>query len=224
MTGRMDRPGFDNPLRVRFAPSSTGPLDVGAARTALFNWLLARATGGSFVVCVDDTGESARAQRACAAARSALARPGLGRGLRRRRRNGAVPPFGTRRAPRSARRSGCSTAGAHTSATARCGFACRPARRWCTTSSKATSRSITTRSRTSSCANRIGTMTYDLVAAVDDATMRIDLVLRGDEHLDDTPRQMMIARALGIRAAALRARRASSSAPTGTSSRARTDR
>ena len=42
-----------------------------------------------------------------------------------------------------------------------------------------------------------GTVTYDLVAAVDDATMRIDLVLRGDEHLDDTPRQMLIARALG---------------------------
>ena len=41
------------------------------------------------------------------------------------------------------------------------------------------------------------TATYDLVAAVDDATMRIDLVLRGDEHLDDTPRQMLIARALG---------------------------
>lgn len=42
-----------------------------------------------------------------------------------------------------------------------------------------------------------GAVTYDLAAAVDDATMRIDLVLRGDEHLDDTPRQMMIARALG---------------------------
>ena len=42
-----------------------------------------------------------------------------------------------------------------------------------------------------------GTVTYDLAAAVDDATMRIDLVLRGDEHLDDTPRQILIARALG---------------------------
>ncbi|MBV9438893.1 MAG: hypothetical protein JOZ24_02760, partial [Candidatus Eremiobacteraeota bacterium] len=42
-----------------------------------------------------------------------------------------------------------------------------------------------------------GEPTYDLVAAVDDATMRIDLVLRGDEHLDDTPRQMLLARALG---------------------------
>ena len=42
-----------------------------------------------------------------------------------------------------------------------------------------------------------GTVTYDLAAAADDAAMRIDLVLRGDEHLDDTPRQILLARALG---------------------------
>src|ERR1700736_4939377 len=61
MTRRMDRLGLDRPLRVRFAPSSSGLLHVGAARTALFNWLLARSTGGSFVVRVDDTDETARA-------------------------------------------------------------------------------------------------------------------------------------------------------------------
>ncbi|HWT05965.1 MAG TPA: glutamate--tRNA ligase family protein, partial [Xanthomonadales bacterium] len=42
---------------MRFAPSTTGKLNVGAARTALFNWLLARASGGSFVVRLDDTGQ-----------------------------------------------------------------------------------------------------------------------------------------------------------------------
>ena len=41
--------------RVRFAPSPTGFLHVGSARTALFNWLYARATGGTYVLRVEDT-------------------------------------------------------------------------------------------------------------------------------------------------------------------------
>lgn len=45
----------DTPVRVRFAPSPTGPFHVGGARTALYNFLLARATGGSFVLRIDDT-------------------------------------------------------------------------------------------------------------------------------------------------------------------------
>jgi glutamyl-tRNA synthetase len=41
--------------RVRFAPSPTGYLHVGGARTALFNWLFARRTGGAFVLRIEDT-------------------------------------------------------------------------------------------------------------------------------------------------------------------------
>jgi nondiscriminating glutamyl-tRNA synthetase len=42
-------------VRVRFAPSPTGQLHVGNARTALFNWLLARRHGGTFVLRIEDT-------------------------------------------------------------------------------------------------------------------------------------------------------------------------
>jgi glutamyl-tRNA synthetase len=42
-------------VRVRFAPSPTGFLHVGGARTALFNWLHARHTGGTFVLRIEDT-------------------------------------------------------------------------------------------------------------------------------------------------------------------------
>ncbi len=42
-------------LRVRFAPSPTGQLHVGNARTALFNWLLARGQGGTFILRIEDT-------------------------------------------------------------------------------------------------------------------------------------------------------------------------
>ena len=41
--------------RVRFAPSPTGYLHVGGARTALFNWLFARRSGGVFVLRIENT-------------------------------------------------------------------------------------------------------------------------------------------------------------------------
>lgn len=45
-------------VRVRFAPSPTGHLHVGGARTALFNWLFARHHGGTFVLRVEDTDQT----------------------------------------------------------------------------------------------------------------------------------------------------------------------
>lgn len=50
--------------RVRFAPSPTGLLHVGSARTALFNWLYARHVGGTFVLRVEDTDEARNTQEA----------------------------------------------------------------------------------------------------------------------------------------------------------------
>ena len=42
-------------MRVRFAPSPTGALHIGGARTALYNWLLARGSGGRFLLRIEDT-------------------------------------------------------------------------------------------------------------------------------------------------------------------------
>ncbi|MEA3493814.1 MAG: glutamate--tRNA ligase family protein, partial [Candidatus Margulisiibacteriota bacterium] len=42
-------------IRVRFAPSPTGALHIGGARTALFNWLFARHNGGKFILRIEDT-------------------------------------------------------------------------------------------------------------------------------------------------------------------------
>lgn len=42
-------------VRVRFAPSPTGKLHIGGARTAIYNWAFARATGGTFVLRIEDT-------------------------------------------------------------------------------------------------------------------------------------------------------------------------
>ena len=48
------------PARVRFAPSPTGHLHLGGARTALFDYLLARQTGGRFILRIEDTDQAPR--------------------------------------------------------------------------------------------------------------------------------------------------------------------
>ena len=50
--------------RVRFAPSPTGFLHIGGARTALFNWLYARHTGGTFILRIEDTDVARNTQEA----------------------------------------------------------------------------------------------------------------------------------------------------------------
>ncbi len=54
-------------VRVRFAPSPTGYLHIGGARTALFNWLFARHHGGKFVLRVEDTDQARNTEAAAAA-------------------------------------------------------------------------------------------------------------------------------------------------------------
>jgi glutamyl-tRNA synthetase len=50
-----DPPVSPSPVRVRFAPSPTGYLHIGGARTALFNWLFARQQGGEMLLRIEDT-------------------------------------------------------------------------------------------------------------------------------------------------------------------------
>ncbi len=50
--------GFDMTVRVRFPPSPSGELHIGNVRTALFNWLFARHSGGKFILRIEDTDQS----------------------------------------------------------------------------------------------------------------------------------------------------------------------
>lgn len=52
------------PVRVRFAPSPTGFFHIGSARTALFNWLYARHTGGAFILRIEDTDKERNTEEA----------------------------------------------------------------------------------------------------------------------------------------------------------------
>lgn len=49
---------MNRPVRVRFAPSPTGPLHIGGVRTALFNYLFARRHGGTFILRIEDTDQT----------------------------------------------------------------------------------------------------------------------------------------------------------------------
>ena len=51
----MPLPRFPVPVRVRYAPSPTGELHLGGLRTALYNALFARQTGGKMILRVEDT-------------------------------------------------------------------------------------------------------------------------------------------------------------------------
>jgi glutamyl-tRNA synthetase len=57
---------MNTPVRVRFAPSPTGFLHVGGARTALFNWLYARHTGGKLILRIEDTDKARNTEEAVA--------------------------------------------------------------------------------------------------------------------------------------------------------------
>ena len=65
------------PVRVRFAPSPTGPLHIGGVRTALYNYLLAKRSGGAFVLRIEDTDQNRYVEGAEAYIREALAWCGL---------------------------------------------------------------------------------------------------------------------------------------------------
>jgi len=52
------------PVRVRFAPSPTGYPHLGNVRTALFNWLFARHSGGTFILRIEDTDQARKVEGA----------------------------------------------------------------------------------------------------------------------------------------------------------------
>jgi len=197
MTWRMDRLEPHRPLRVRFALQTTGKLHVGAARTALFNWLLARSTGGSIVLCIDDSVESA------GGGEEALLRDLRWLGFDWDEGPGdAGPAAPYRRSERSVLHS------AHVDQLLADGAAYeRDGAAWFRVPPGTTVVHDVVKGDIAFDHDAIadfvvrqshGMVTSDLATAVDVAAMRIDLVLRGDEHLDDTPRQILIACALGV--------------------------
>ena len=219
-------------VRVRFAPSPTGFLHVGGARTAIFNWLFARRQGGAFVLRVEDTDAERSSDEMVQAILDGMAWLGMtpdeGPHFQSRERGRHVAdaerlleagraypcfcaPDALRQAREAAERAGtgwiypgtCRRLGPERVARRRAGeaaavrFEVGAGRvEWDdlvhgpTAFDRATIEDfVILRSD--------GTPTYMLSVVSDDLAMEITHVIRGDDHLSNTPKQILLYEALG---------------------------
>ena len=232
-------------VRVRFAPSPTGHLHIGGARTAIYNWAFARRHGGTFVLRIDDTDPERSTQENTAAILSALRWLGIkwdegpevggdfgpyfqtGRhasytaALERLKAAGAVYPcFCSAEVLQSARDAARATGGS-------AGYArtCRALPVEAAAARAASDEPHTWRLKVpadrgdvvfddavrgqTTFASEVlddfivvrtdGTPTYNFATVVDDIEMDITHVIRGDDHLSNTPRQILVFEALTAR-------------------------
>ncbi len=216
-------------VRSRFAPSPTGYLHIGGARTALFSYLFARGQGGTFVLRIEDTDRERSTARVGSSdlRRAALAAHRLGRGALLSEPADRPLQEGRRRARAPARR-GVSAATARpksSSASARPRSA-RAANRP-TTARAATAPTVPTAVHDSLSraaergetafqdiikgrvafqneelddliiARSDGSPTYNFCVVVDDHEMAITHVIRGEDHVANTPKQIQLYEAMG---------------------------
>ena len=213
-------------VRVRFAPSPTGKLHVGGARSALFNWALARQAHGRFVLRIEDTDAERNRSEWVHGIISALAAIGIGRddpafegpyfqsdstGLHREASLGLFAK-GTAyycdcTREDLVRRTGSPQRGYDGYCRDR-GLRCAPGRalRFRTPDIGSTVVDDVVRGRTEFPNNAIedfviargdGTPVFVLANAVDDIREGITHVVRGEEHLSNTPKQQLLWEALG---------------------------
>ena len=224
---------MSGPARVRFAPSPTGRLHVGGARTALFNWLAARHTGGVFALRIEDTDRERSTPESEAEILRVLRWLGLDwdegpvrqserdavyrDAIERLRAAGAVYAAYETEAELEAQRA---QARADKRAPVVRGWrdhspseieyleaeGRRPVWRFAVEVPGSTEIADYVRGTVTFdhaqvedfvVARSDGTPTYNLAAAVDDLEMGITHVIRGEDHLSNTPKQMMVIRALG---------------------------
>ncbi len=227
------RPDITEPCRVRFAPSPTGSLHVGGARTALFNWLIARKTGGTFVLRMEDTDRERSTPESEAEILRVLTWLGLDwdegpfrqserddvyrDAIAKLREVGAVyAAYETayelnaqREAARQDKRAPVVRCKREYTEAELAAFAVEgrdPVWRFAVPVEGQTVIEDMVRGPVTFDHGNIedfvvarsdDTPTYNLAAAVDDVEMKISHVIRGEDHISNTPKQMLVMRALG---------------------------
>lgn len=210
----------ESELKVRFAPSPTGALHIGGARTALYNWLAARHGGGQMVLRIEDTDLERSTPENVAQILDAL------RWLNLDWDEGPISQLGRAEAHAAALRKLLDSGAAYRdSATADDVKAWKVEhgsdRGYRGTPSEDGSGAIRLRVPDDGdtvvddlirgevrfpnrsyddfvIARGDGSVLYNFAVAVDDADMGITEVIRGDDHLSNTPKQLMVFDALGI--------------------------
>jgi glutamyl-tRNA synthetase len=220
-------------VRVRFAPSPTGFLHVGGARTALFNWLFARRHGGTFILRIEDTDQERSTEASVRTileglnwlditwdegpvfqSRQIEAHRALARRLLEERK--AYYCFCSA-AELDARRSAAETGGVAWKYDRLClGLAPEETQRRLQAGEPAAVRFLVPEGTVSwddlvhgstSFESAVledivllrsnGSPTYNLSCVSDDVAMRITHVIRGDDHISNTPKQILLYRAIG---------------------------
>ena len=230
-------------LTTRFAPSPTGALHLGNARTALFSWLAARASGGRFVLRVEDT-DAGRSQDELLEKQLDELRwlgltwdegPGVGgpHGPYRQSERGSVyaaalakleaggqtyPCFCSPEELQLSRKAQLAAGRPPRYARTCAGLSATEIQRRIDTGQSPALRFRVPDHRTVEFTDRVhgaqrfqsddigdfvirradGSVSFFLGNAVDDSAMGITLVLRGDDHLANTPRQLLLLEALGL--------------------------
>jgi glutamyl-tRNA synthetase len=189
-------------VRVRFAPSPTGYLHIGGARTALFNWLYARHCGGSFILRIEDTDKARNTAEATQAIYDGLRWLGLDWDEGPEAGGGHGPYFQSQREPIYLRYLERLQAAGHVYDEGGA-IRFRFAREKITVpdlicgdveidmSDPATNPDMTIR-------RPDGSWIFHFVNVVDDIEMGITQVIRGEDHLSNTPRHIQLYRALGV--------------------------
>ena len=207
-----------SPVRVRFAPSPTGALHIGGARTALYNWLAARGTGGKLVLRIEDTDRERSTDENVAQILDALS------WLELDWDEGPISQY--ERAERHTERlaelleSGDAYRDTATGADVQAFRKTSPDQGYRGEPSDAPDAAIRLRVPNEGetivpdairgeirFQNRLqddpviaranGSVLYNFAVAVDDADMGITDVIRGDDHLSNTPKQILVLQALG---------------------------
>ncbi|MDN5347372.1 MAG: glutamyl-tRNA synthetase [Clostridia bacterium] len=223
-----------NSIRVRFAPSPTGSLHIGGARTALFNWLFARRNEGRFILRIDDTDLERSTEKSYHEILDALRWLGLewdeGPYLQSQRleryRRAALELLNSGRAylcyctpeELAARRKAAQASGRAPMYDRRCRYLTpeersrledegrQPAIRLAIPDSGTTVVRDLIRGEVSFENSTIddfiimksnGIPTYNFATVIDDYDMQITHVIRAEEHLSNTPKQILVFEALG---------------------------
>lgn len=208
-------------MRVRFAPSPTGALHIGGARTALYNWLAARGSGGELVLRIEDTDRERSTPENVAQILDAL------EWLELDWDEGPISQFERADRHREAIQrlldSGRAYRSTATADDVRAWKEEDPSRGFRGTESDDPAAAIRLRVPDDGSvvvedlirgpisfenrhqddfviARSDGSALYNFAVAVDDADMRITDVIRGDDHLSNTPKQLLVLAALGVEA------------------------
>ena len=195
-------------VRVRFAPSPTGLLHVGGARTALFNWLFARHMGGKFVLRIEDTDRARHVEEAVQVILAGMRWLGLDWDEGPEAGGGHAPYFQSERGAiyegylKKLEATGkvyVDAAGATRFQIPRqplefddmvCGHIAVD-RSKTTTPTGEPEADMTIR-------RADGSWIFHFVNVVDDAEMEITHVIRGEDHLSNTPKHLELFAALGV--------------------------